>query len=72
MLTVQIIDLLLDFEHHANDVDFTNAFGQNLGQHLWRKFSYEYKHDLTTLCRYLDGDNLQLLVNYINNNWETQ
>lgn len=66
MLTTLMIDKLIEFETNAKPPEFSKAFGNSLGAHLWDKFSYQYDHNLLDLCRFLDTASLKLLVDYLN------
>lgn len=60
-----LIQLLLDFESLANQPTFRMIFGDYIGDHLWMKFSVNYKHNFLNFYRSLDTENETLILKYL-------
>lgn len=59
-----LIQLLLDFESLANQPTFRMIFGDFVGDHLWMKYSVNYKANVLNFYRSLDSENSDLLIKY--------
>lgn len=64
MITTEILDKLVEFQHEADLAEFKRIFG-HLGEHFWKKF-VSHDFDLIQFYRYLDNHQAAILIHAIN------
>lgn len=60
-----ILKGLWKFQYNANPELFQAIFGNNMGSHLWDRFSFEEDRNLLNFFKVLDDDNRLRLTDYL-------
>lgn len=60
-----ILDKLYDFSLTLDEKTMVEIYGNDMGHWLWTKYYAIYHHDLLSWYGYLDGENREKLVAYL-------